>query len=137
MNRLTIANKAGGFYSGDLLKDLLDGWKSDYLLLILPGGEIEFGAHALERFVQVADDTGAGLIYSDFREKNGDEVADHPLIDYQLGSVRDNFDFGSVLLFSRQAVEKAISERGAISPELNWGGLYDLRLKLSASSSIF
>ena len=71
MNRLTIANMAGGFYSGDLLKDLLDGWKSDYLLLILPGGEIDFGAHALERFVQVADDTGAGLIYSDFRETGG------------------------------------------------------------------
>jgi hypothetical protein len=130
-------DKPGGFYSGDLIKDLLDVWERDYLLLILPGGEIEFGERALERFVQVADDTGAGLIYSDFREKNGDEVADHPLVDYQPGSLRDNFDFGSVLLFSRQAVEKAISEHGAISPELNWGGLYDLRLKLSINSSIF
>src|SRR5574341_1874891 len=130
-------DKAGGFYSGDLIKDLLDVWERDYLLLILPGGEIELGAHTLERFVQVADDTGAGLIYSHFRDKNGDEVTDHPLIDYQLGSLRDNFDFGSVLLFSRQAVEKAINEHGAISPELNWGGLYDLRLKLSINSSIF
>ncbi len=130
-------NKAGGFYSGDLIKDLLDVWERDYLLLILPGGEIEFGARALERFVQVADDTGAGLIYSDFREKNGAEVTDHPLIDYQLGSVRDNFDFGSVLLFSRQAVEKAINEHGAMAPKLDWGGLYDLRLKLSISSSVF
>jgi glycosyltransferase involved in cell wall biosynthesis len=137
MKKLTIADKAGGFYSGALIKDLLDAWENDYLLLTLPGGEIEFGAQALERFVQVADDTGAGLIYSDFREKNADEVTDHPLIDYQLGSVRDNFDFGSVLLLSRKAVEKAISERGAMAPELNWGGLYDLRLKLSISSSIF
>jgi glycosyltransferase involved in cell wall biosynthesis len=130
-------DKPGGFYSGDLIKDLLDVWERDYLLLILPGGEIEFGAHALERFVQVAADTGAGLIYSDFQEKNGDEVMDHPLIDYQLGSVRDNFDFGAVLLFSRTAVEKAINEHGAMAPELNWGGLYDLRLKLSTDSSIF
>ncbi|MGH9836776.1 MAG: glycosyltransferase family 2 protein [Blastocatellia bacterium] len=130
-------NKAGGFYSGDLIKDLLDVWERDYLLLILPGGEIEFGAHALERFVRVADDTGAGLIYSDFRERNGDETTDHPLIDCQLGSLRDNFDFGSVLLFSRKAVEKAINEHGAISPELDWGGLYDLRLKLSINSSVF
>jgi hypothetical protein len=130
-------DKPGGFYSGDLIKDLLDAWENDYLLLILPGSEIEFGAHALERFVQVADDTGAGLIYSDFREKNGDEATDHPLIDYQLGSVRDNFDFGAVWLFSRTAVEKAINEHGAISPKLNWGGLYDLRLKLSTDSSIF
>jgi glycosyltransferase involved in cell wall biosynthesis len=131
------SNKAGGLYSGDLVADLLDLWESDYLLMILPGGEIEFGAHALERFVQVADDTSAGLIYSDFRERNGDEVTDHPLIDYQLGSLRDNFDFGSVLLFSRQAVEKAINERGAMAPKLDWGGLYDLRLKLSVNSSIF
>jgi glycosyltransferase involved in cell wall biosynthesis len=130
------AGQAGGFYSGDLVNDLIDQWRSEYLLLILPGSRIEPGAHALERFVQVANDTGAGLIYSDFRERDGDEVADHPLIDYQIGSIRDNFDFGSVLLLSRREVEKAINNYGPISPELIWGGVYDLRLKLSVDSAI-
>ncbi len=131
------ANRAGGFYSGDLVQDLIEHWESEYLLLLLPGSRIEPGARALERFAQIADETGAGLIYSDFRERNGDEVTDHPLVDYQLGSLRDNFDFGSALLLARREVKRAINDWGGISPELKWGGLYDLRLKLSVNSAIF
>src|SRR5262245_49041495 len=90
------------FFSGPAINSLIKAWRTDYLLLILPGGRVDFGAHAPERLVQVADDTGAALVYSDFRERNGAEVVDHPLIDYQLGAIRDNFDFGSVVLFSRE-----------------------------------
>src|SRR5437773_2083338 len=100
--------KLDSFFSGSSVNALLEVWKTDYLLLVLPGGPgdlVEFGARALERFIQVAEDSGAGLIYSDFRERNGNEITDHPLIDYQLGSIRDNFDFGQVLLLSRQAVD--------------------------------
>ncbi len=128
--------RTDSFFSGAKLNALLDEWQSDYLLLILPGGAVELGARALERFIQVADDSGAGLIYSDFRERNGDEVTDHPLIDYQLGSIRDNFDFGSVLLLSRKAVDKALRNQGALDGGMKWGALYDLRLKLSIDSSI-
>jgi hypothetical protein len=135
MKRLTIANPAS--FTGDAIRDLIEQWRSDYLLLILPGGRVELGARAQERFVQVADETGAGLIYSDFREQNGDEATDHPLVDYQLGSIRDNFDFGSVLLLARREVEKAINNHGGISPEARWGGFYDLRLKLSVDSALF
>jgi len=123
-------------FSGAKLNALLAAWKTEYLLLVLPGGTVEFGARALERFVQAADDSGAGLLYSDFRERNGDEVSDHPLIDYQPGSIRDNFDFGSVLLLSRKAVDVSLHRHGEIPESLNWGGLYDLRLKLSKGSSI-
>jgi len=110
------------FFSGAKLNVLLDNWKADYLLLVLPGGLVEFGARALERFLQVADDSGAGLIYADFRERNGDEVTDHPLIDYQLGSIRDNFDFGSVLLLSRKAADAALSNHGAVNESMQWAG---------------
>ncbi|HEV2664745.1 MAG TPA: glycosyltransferase family 2 protein, partial [Blastocatellia bacterium] len=65
------------------------------------------------------------------------EVADHPLIDYQLGAVRDNFDFGSAILLSREEVLNALRDHGGISPGIRWGGLYDLRLKLSINSTIF
>ena len=120
---------------------MIEAWRTDYLLLILPGGRVEFGARAPERLAQVADDSGAALVYSDFRERNGaevtGEVVDHPLIDYQLGAIRDNFDFGSVVLLSREAVVKALRDHGGISPDIRWGGLYDLRLKLSINSTIF
>src|SRR5215510_10111486 len=93
------------FFSGRAINSLIEAWRTDYLLLILPGGRVEFGARAPERLVQVADDSGAALVYSDFRERSGadSEVVDHPLIDYQLGAIRDNFDFGSVVLLSREA----------------------------------
>ncbi|HNG29871.1 MAG TPA: glycosyltransferase family 2 protein, partial [Blastocatellia bacterium] len=104
-----------------------------YLLLILPGGAVELGARAAERFLQVAEDSGAGWLYSDFRRRDGEDISDHPLIDYQLGSIRDNFDFGSVVLLSRRAVNAALHHHGEVPESLNWGGLYDLRLKLSLS----
>jgi glycosyltransferase involved in cell wall biosynthesis len=125
------------FFSGPAINSLIEAWRTEYLLLILPGGRVEFGARAPERLVQVADDSGAALVYSDFRERSGAEVADHPLIDYQLGAIRDNFDFGSVVLLSREAVVKALRDHGGISPDIRWGGLYDLRLKLSINSTIF
>ena len=131
------AIKVDGLFSGGTVRSLLGQLKSDYWLQLLPGGEVEFDARALERLVQVADDSGAGLIYSDFRERNGTEISDHPLIDYQVGSLRDNFDFGAVLFFSRRALERAVAEQGGVSNDLQWGGLYDLRLKLSIDSEIF
>lgn len=124
------------FFAGTAMQRLLAAWADDYLMLILPGGVVELGAHTLARFIHVAEDTGAGLLYSDCRERHGADVVDHPLIDYQLGSLRDTFDFGSIVLLARHAVDRALREHGPIAAELRWGGLYDLRLKLSCSSSI-
>ncbi|HMZ18829.1 MAG TPA: glycosyltransferase family 2 protein, partial [Blastocatellia bacterium] len=120
-------------FSGASVRTLLANWNTDYLLLILPGGAVELGARAAERFLQVAEDSGAGWLYSDFRRRDGEDISDHPLIDYQLGSIRDNFDFGSVVLLSRRAVNAALHHHGEVPESLNWGGLYDLRLKLSLS----
>src|SRR5215813_1306749 len=125
------------FFSGPAINSLIEGWRTDYLLLILPGGRVELGARAPERFVQVAGDAGAAFVYSDFRQQSGVEITDHPLIDYQLGAIRDNFDFGSVVLLTREEVVKARRDHGGISPDIRWGGLYDLRLKLSIKSRIF
>jgi hypothetical protein len=119
------------FFSGALINKLLAWCHTDYLLLMLPGGTVELGARALERLVQVADDTEAGWLYSDFRERIGAEVSDHALIDYQTGSLRDNFDFGPLVLISRSAAQVSLQEYGAVSDSVRWGGLYGLRLKLS------
>ena len=122
---------------GEALNDLLADTHAEYLLLTLAGSAITLGARTVERLVQLADDTGAALVYSDFREVNEKgETSDHPLIDYQLGSIRDNFDFGSVLLISRTAALAALVTHGTIPGELQWGGLYDLRLKLSIDGEI-
>jgi hypothetical protein len=122
--------------SGSGITRLLDKTVTDYLLLILPGQQVEPGQRAIERLLAVADDTRAGLIYSDFRDDYGTQVSDHPLIDYQQGSIRDSFDFGSMLLISKRAADTALLNHGPVDERLWYGGLYDLRLKLSIDSAV-
>jgi hypothetical protein len=118
------------------LSQVLNATATEYLLLILPGQSVRLGARAVERFLQTAEDSGASLIYSDFKDEANNTVTDHPLIDYQLGSIRDSFDFGSVLLLSKSAAERALGKHGAIDEKLKFGGFYDLRLKLSVDAEI-
>ncbi len=124
----------GDLLSGRGINELIESAAGDYLLVVLPGEAVEFGQHAIERFLQVATDTGSHFVYSDFRDATGDGLSDHPLIDYQTGSIRDSFDFGSVVLIARDAARNALSRHGAIDEQWRWGGLYDLRLKLSLES---
>lgn len=127
---------AGSFLTGRALGQALDRARGDYLLLCLPGGEVFPGARMLERMLQVAEDSSAGIVYSDFRDIDGDQLSDHPLIDYQTGSIRDTFDFGSLVLISRRAIDDAVSKFGGISEDLNWGAWYDLRLRISTDHPV-
>ncbi len=122
--------------SGAGLLQVLQETQTEYLLLILPGQALELGFRAVERFLQTAQDTKAAWIYSDFRDEANGKVTDHGLIDYKLGSLRDNFDFGSVVFISKPATVAAFKQYGTIAEDLRWGGLYDLRLKLSTDHQL-
>ncbi len=124
------------FFSGATIAHLLDAVKTDYMMLVLPGEEIDLGARALERILQVAEASGAGLIYSDFKDDIGGALTEHPLIDYEPGSIRDNFDFGATYLISKHATDAAIKNHGRVDERLRWAGLYDLRLRLSIDSMV-
>ena len=126
----------GEFFNGVTISRLLDKLATDYLLLFLPGASVELGQRAIERFISVAEDSGAGFIYADFSDILGDKTTGHPLIDYQLGSIRDGFDFGSVVLISKRAALTGLRSHGRIDEGLRWAGLYDLRLKLSLDSAV-
>lgn len=102
------------------LRELTASSTSDILFIGDPRVTVEPGARMFERMAQVIHDSGAGLVYSD--------SVDHPRIDYQLGSIRDNFDFGPVAAVPRDAVSKLTETR--------WGGLYDLRLRISEKRPI-
>ncbi|HZS06668.1 MAG TPA: glycosyltransferase family 2 protein [Blastocatellia bacterium] len=142
MSRISIAferrdhKPAEGFFSGRVFQQVIESLNTDYLLLPLPGGAVDYSERALERMTQVADDSGAGIVYADFRDRNGDEISDHPLVDYQPGSIRDSFDFGALVLVSRKAAQAALQKHGAIPDDVKYGGWYDLRLKLSADAPI-
>lgn len=125
----------GDFLSGAAINQLLDENTTDYLLLCLPGEQVEVGQRAIERLIAAAEDSGAGLTYSDFRDDLGGQMTDHLLIDYQVGSIRDSFDFGSMILVSRRAADFAVRNHGRVDERLRWAGLYELRLKLSIDST--
>jgi hypothetical protein len=117
--------------SGRSIARILDETTTDYTMLTTQGENVAMGSRSVERFIDTAEDSGAGLVYSDFKDERDGEPLDHPLIDYKLGSIRDNFDFGSLLVVSKRAAETALHRHGSISQDLRFGGLYDLRLKLS------
>ena len=104
-----------------------------YALLVLHDTGIEFGAFALERFFAVAGATGDGLIFSDYLEVKGGVAALHPVIDYQEGSLRDDFDFGSVVVLDAAALRGAVREIG----DHRFAGFYALRLAIARKSGIF
>lgn len=122
--------------SGKTLNALLSKVTTPFLLLINQAQSITLNQAALERFVQIAGDTKAGMIYSDFYEVKEGKRSEHPVIDYQKGSIRDNFDFGAIMFFSMAAVSKAMKKYGKID-RVQRAGLYDLRLKVSVDHSIF
>jgi hypothetical protein len=139
MNRITILSSPPGSalsLTGSAINDAITSLHTDYLLLTLPGGNVQYSRQSLHRLIQVADDTGAGIVYADFREKNGEEITDHPLNDYQFGSIRDNFDFGSLILISRKRAQQAFEKFGSIPGDLRFAGWYDLRLKISALAEV-
>jgi hypothetical protein len=100
-----------------------------YTLLIIHDTLIEFGQFALERFLSVAKSTGSGLVYSDYYDvKDGKRTA-HPVIDYQLGSIRDDFNFGSMLFMNSQALQHGVQKQRKIDSK--YAGLYSTRLAIS------
>ncbi len=126
---------AGPISSHETLGRLIDGIRTKYLLFLPKAQQISFEPKALERFLEMAETAKAGLVYSDFYDESERGKTLHPLNDYQPGSVRDDFDFGAMTLFSVSAIRKALKKYGAISA-VKFAGLYDLRLKLSIDHSI-
>jgi glycosyltransferase, group 2 family len=101
---------------------------ADYALVYTKTTTLELGYMALERLLQIAQDTNAGLVYADHYQVKDGELVKAPVIDYQNGSLRDDFDFGSVLFFDAAALKESVQR---MTESYQHAGLYDLRLKLS------
>jgi hypothetical protein len=119
-----------GPWSKSAVLDVLKWFGSSgchHLLLCLSSAPV-LEDSALERLRQCADDAGAAIVYSDYLD--GDNTP-HPLIDYQPGSLRDDFDFGPVVLLNGRSLAGLAARIEKETPELNHGGWYDLRLRLA------
>jgi hypothetical protein len=128
--------KVGSLTSGTTLNSLFKKVKSKYLLLIMQAQQIDLGQFSLEGFLGAAEQTSAGIVYSDYYEIKKGERFEHPVNEYQLGSIRDGFDFGALMLFSVPAARTSMKKFGAV-PKVDRAGVYDLRLKISINHQFF
>jgi len=122
--------------SGGTWSTLLAGAATRYLLFFPDTDGLHLDLRAPERLVAAAEAAGAGMVYADYAEISGEIFREHPVNDYQAGSLRDGFDFGPLVLLSTAAARKAIRKYGEI-PAFQWAGWYDLRLKISADRDLF
>ena len=133
--KCAFLQEEGGLAAGRTWNALLPRVRTRFLLL-LDNGELNLGPFALERLLEAATTTGAGMVYADRWEPGSCERVLHPVNDYQLGSVRDTFEFGPLQLFDMHAVQTALRQHGQLTDSLVAGG-YELRLKLSLVASLF
>lgn len=101
---------------------------SEYILIYTKPTLLRLGQFSLERMYHIARSTQAAMVYADHFTQKEDQLLAHPLNDYQQGSLRDDFDFGSLFLIPQTLFRKAVQE---MTGEYLGAGLYDLRLRLS------
>ena len=120
--------------SSATLLDIANQAKTEFVVIITKATSLVLGEGALDRLARVASDSGAAMVYADRFEKKEEEgkwkVEKHPAIDYQLGAIRDDFDFGPLLLIRTDLLKQWAQER-ADTLLYKYSGLYDLRLWLS------
>ena len=130
----TVNVVEGNIKASATLKDIANKATAPYTLLYLKGQFIKLGYLALDRMLALADITKAGMIYADHYNITADGTrSEAPVIDYQAGSLRDDFNFGSVLLFRTESLKEAASMMKA---DYQAAGFYDLRLKLTEKYSL-
>ena len=101
-----------------------------YVLLYTKDDDLRLGYHALERMITIAADHEALMLYADhYICLPSGERREMPLTDYQLGSVRDDFQMGSLLLIDTQGLRRYVAQENL--HRYQYAALYDLRLFLS------
>jgi len=110
------------------LKRMASRLDTPFIALYTSALPLILGAHALERMLQVANDTKAGMVYSDHYVMKENRLDPQAVIDYQEGSLRDDFNFGSLLLYRSEAFKAAAD---SMTGDFQFAGLYDLRLRVS------
>jgi hypothetical protein len=135
---VTVLKESGQVNAVHLMKDDLSSARTmkeiaaesttDYTLIYTKQEALELGLFALERMIGIADDATAGMAYADYYELKAGTRMPHPVIDYQRGSLRDDFNFGSLLLYRSDVLKEAVA---AMPADYRYAGLYDLRLKVS------
>ena len=118
--------------STETLRSIAEAISEKYILIYTKDHPLEAGLFALDRIISIAEDTKADMLYADHYKVVTDSEGvthrkKHPLIECQKGALRDDFDFGSVLVFRSASFKRAVR---AMDADYEFGALYDLRLRM-------
>ena len=116
------------FTRSSVLREAAKKASAEFTLFYTRRTDLSLVHYALERMLQIAEDTDAAMLYADRFISKGGETIPAPVIDCQPGSLRDDFEFGGLLLFRTSALKEAA---GRMTADYEAAGLYDLRLKVS------
>ena len=116
------------FASSQTINKIAEKGEGKYSLILTQDDLLELGQNALERFYDVAENCRAGLVYSNYYEIKDGVRNQHPVIDYQFGSLRDDFNFGYVLFYNNSVIKEVVANS---KHDYEFAGLYNLRLKIS------
>ena len=116
------------------IKDIAAKASAPFTLIYTKTTTLSFVLFAMERMLEIAEDSGAAMVYADHFNRAADGTETQaPVIDYQFGSLRDDFDFGGVLLYRTEALKEAA---GRMDVAYEQAGIYDLRLKVSQKGKL-
>lgn len=126
------------FLQGDIrttanMRFIAEHADTPYTLIYTKYTTLSFVLFALERMEALMEDSEAAMVYADHFNKAGDVSTQAPVIDYQMGALRDDFDFGSVLFYRTSALREAVAR---MDVDYLYAGLYDLRLKVSQKGTL-
>ena len=118
--------------STETLRSIAEAISEKFILIYTKDHPLETGLFALDRIISIAEDTKADMLYADHYKVMTDSEGvsqrkKHPLIECQKGALRDDFDFGSVLVFRSSSFKRAVR---AMDADYEFGALYDLRLRM-------
>lgn len=130
---VTVLPSGANFISTPVLRSVAESARSEFILLYTKVTELSLVNYSLERMLAIAQDTDAAMVYADHFAQTGDELKNAPVIDWQLGALRDDFDFGGLLLYRTSAFKEAVAR---MDVDYSFAALYDLRLKVSQKGSL-
>ncbi|MCH5232843.1 MAG: glycosyltransferase family 2 protein [Muribaculaceae bacterium] len=119
-----------------LREEILQGGLEQFVVLKLDDREIKLDDNYFHRMEEIGSDADSTITYCNYREDNNGEITLHPVIDYQFGSVRDDFDFGPLVMINVADALAASEDMDYKKDKAPDGGWYELRLNMSVGRTI-
>lgn len=134
--KFEVFSRADGYDFGttDAWKEIAERATADYVAIFASPYSLAPGYNCLPRMARIAADSGAAMVYSDYRVTTlSGETKQVPTIDCFKGSLRDDFDFGPLVMVDTRRLREACD---SIDADYRYAGMYAVRLALSRLAGI-